>query len=62
MAALAFSLILTVFTTSADHGARADIWVLDTGMTAEDCTAELVLHHGDEQAAGILSCTLETDI
>lgn len=64
VANLAFSLILTVFAPSADNGlSRADVFVLDHNLTAEDCVAALEREHNpNADSVGILSCTLETDI
>ena len=64
-AAIAFSLILTIFTPSHDGGqARADVWVLDHGLTAEDCMAELSVKTPDQEAlpsGQVLSCTIDQD-
>lgn len=64
VANLAFSLILTVFAPSADNGlARADVWVIDHNLTAEDCIEALENRtNGPDNQIGILSCTLDTDI
>lgn len=66
-AAIAFSLILTIFAPSPDNGmARADVWVIDHNLTAEDCTQALVNRAESEpevgDSIGILSCTADTDL
>jgi len=60
---ITFAFILTIFMSSNDGTlAKADVHVLDRGLTAEDCMSLLEAQDADkERTIGIYSCSLDYD-
>ena len=59
---ITFAFILTIFMAQDDGLAKADVHVLDRGLTAEDCIGLLEAQDADkERTIGIYSCSLDYD-